>query len=558
MADKPEWWDQVGGWRSQVKKSIEVRLGEEKISKKYETSEAEIDKIEFADDSRHPNLGIKIIIGEKRFNYLFNINLIIIDQNTNSKNGNLQIAEYNLKNKPDKQDHEMQKEKSILSAFRNSSHYPTCQVELGDTDDHREKKRKYKIVKYNKEYEEFIIKIVAAIRYFLNPPKEFAYSALDDLYHHHKCIVLYGPPGTGKTFIARRLTARIMGLKVNENNKDKDITFDEDKKGDKSIYFQEVSEVDLSTTLDKSRFRKEKGIDTGQWALVQFHPSYNHEDFVRGISVETHGGKPLYQVKDRILARMAKAAMLEMIANVPDNKYDQEKLHDKPLKELFHLYHQIPNKEEIAKESNKFVLIIDEINRASLASILGELIYGLEYRGEAIRLPHALKDGTYDFLIPENLYIIGTMNTADRTIGSIDYAVRRRFAFFQCPALENVIDAQSKGRELFKLINKIFTHKRNGGYGFVSPLVDPEDIRVGHSYFICKNDEELWFNMKYKVLPLLVEYYRDGLLLRSHKVENYLESFKKAFREASDFSDASERIKSLINKMEGGLRDGEN
>ena len=68
MADKPEWWDQVGGWRSQVKKSIEVRLGEEKISKKYETSEAEIDKIEFADDSRHPNLGIKIIIGEKRFN----------------------------------------------------------------------------------------------------------------------------------------------------------------------------------------------------------------------------------------------------------------------------------------------------------------------------------------------------------------------------------------------------------------------------------------------------------------------------------------------------------
>ena len=209
----------------------------------------------------------------KRFNYLFNINLIIIDQNTNSKNGNLQIAEYNLKNKPDKQDHEMQKEKSILSAFRNSSHYPTCQVELGDTDDHREKKRKYKIVKYNKEYEEFIIKIVAAIRYFLNPPKEFAYSALDDLYHHHKCIVLYGPPGTGKTFIARRLAARIMGLKVNENDKDKDITFEDDKKDDNSIYFQRVSEKGLSTTLDKYRFRKEKALTqvNGLWCSFTLH-----------------------------------------------------------------------------------------------------------------------------------------------------------------------------------------------------------------------------------------------------------------------------------------------
>jgi len=516
---EPAWW-------GQVKDSIEGKLGEEEkkkiIIKTGPTNIGVTIKEEYAINSR---------------NRLFNINMELDKRNKYF----LIIGLY-------KRDRiRKQLEPSILTAFGNVSEYPQCYVDFDGE----------KILQDDK-YNRFIDEVVAAIRYFLNPPKEFAYSALDDLYHHHKCIVLYGPPGTGKTFIARRLAARIMGLKVNENDKDKDITFEDDKKDDNSIYFQRVSEKGLSTTLDKYRFRKEKGIDTGQWALVQFHPSYNHEDFVRGISVETPEGTPVYEVKDRILARMAEAAMVEMIAKYTGNDNNQKELHDKPLKELIPLYHQIQNKEKVAEDSKKFVLIIDEINRASLASILGELIYGLEYRGEAIRLPHALKDGTYDFLIPENLYIIGTMNTADRTIGSIDYAVRRRFAFFQCPALENVIDAQSKGRELFKLINKILTHKRNGGYGFVSPLVDPEDIRVGHSYFICKNDEELWFNMKYKVLPLLVEYYRDGLLLRSHKVENYLESFKKAFREASDFSDASERIKSLINKMEGGLRDGEN
>ena len=170
---------------------------------------------------------------------------------------------------------------------------------------------------------------------------------------------------------------------------------------------------------------------------------------------------------------------------------------------------------------------------------------------------HALKDGTYDFLIPENLYIIGTMNTADRSIGSIDYAVRRRFTFFQCPALETVIDAQSKGRELFNLINKIFSDKRNGGYGFVSPLVDPEDIRIGHSYFICEIDkgaeddeklwEKLWFNMKFKVLPLLMEYYRDGLLIRSSKVESFL----KKLREINKNKD----IKSFTDEMERWIRD---
>lgn len=65
-----------------------------------------------------------------------------------------------------------------------------------------------------------------------------------------------------------------------------------------------------------------------------------------------------------------------------------------------------------------------------MASVLGELIYGLEYRESSIATPYAI-NGKQEFSIPDNLYIIGTMNTADRSIGSIDYAVRRRFAFVQ-------------------------------------------------------------------------------------------------------------------------------
>ena len=73
----------------------------------------------------------------------------------------------------------------------------------------------------------------------------------------------------------------------------------------------------------------------------------------------------------------------------------------------------------------KYVLIIDEINRANVSEILGELLYGIEYRGQEITTGIS----NDDFSVPENLYIIGTMNTADRSLQALDYAVRRRFTF---------------------------------------------------------------------------------------------------------------------------------
>ena len=85
------------------------------------------------------------------------------------------------------------------------------------------------------------------------------------------------------------------------------------------------------------------------------------------------------------------------------------------------------------KRKIRLLLIIDEINRANVSAVLGELIYALEYRGEKVATPYAVGDKK-ELVIPKNLYVIGTMNTADRTIGQIDYAVRRRFAFIALPA----------------------------------------------------------------------------------------------------------------------------
>lgn len=87
---------------------------------------------------------------------------------------------------------------------------------------------------------------------------------------------------------------------------------------------------------------------------------------------------------------------------------------------------------ELAKKhkKTKFFLIIDEINRANLATVFGELIYGLEYRTEPVATPYSVNNNNR-ISMPDNLYIIGTMNTADKSIGGIDYAIRRRFLFFE-------------------------------------------------------------------------------------------------------------------------------
>ncbi len=123
--------------------------------------------------------------------------------------------------------------------------------------------------------------------------------------------------------------------------------------------------------------------------LVQFHPSYAYEDFIEGFRPAVVNGSPGFRLVEGPLKALAREAM--------------------------------------AEPSKRFVLVIDELNRGNLAKVFGELYFLLEYRGTAMRLQYSESD----FALPENLWIIGTMNSTDRTISLLDAALRRRFYFLE-------------------------------------------------------------------------------------------------------------------------------
>ncbi|WP_297978296.1 AAA family ATPase [uncultured Capnocytophaga sp.] len=152
-----------------------------------------------------------------------------------------------------------------------------------------------------------------------------------------------------------------------------------------------------------------------------------------------------------------------------------------------------------------YVLIIDEINRANLSAVLGELIYALEYRGEAVQSMYAI-DGENNLILPPNLYIIGTMNTADRSVGHIDYAIRRRFAFVNVlpKDLTDELGDQFES-ELFAKVTNLFNTN-------LSPEFKKEDVQLGHSYFITKNIP-INIRWEYEIKPILLEYVKDGILI---------------------------------------------
>ena len=170
--------------------------------------------------------------------------------------------------------------------------------------------------------------------------------------------------------------------------------------------------------------------------------------------------------------------------------------------------------------NNKVVLIIDEINRGNVAKIFGELITLLEVdkrEGSEHPIQVTLPYSKELFSVPKNLYIIGTMNTTDRSTGTIDYALRRRFAFVTLESDRSVIEKhyseptlKNQALELFKNIKKFIEEKQCGDLGI-------DDLMVGHSYFMSASEEELKDKMKYEVLPLIAEYINDGILNVSSK-----------------------------------------
>ena len=175
-----------------------------------------------------------------------------------------------------------------------------------------------------------------------------------------------------------------------------------------------------------------------------------------------------------------------------------------------------------------YVLIIDEINRGNVSKIFGELITLIE-ADKRIGGDHPIKVTLpYSkelFGVPSNLYIIGTMNTTDRSVGNIDYAVRRRFAFSTLESKMEVIEEHYKNDENLKskaqvLFNSVKSFLEKHKYE-----MDIADLMVGHSYFLAKDEEGLDLKWKYEIVPLLREYFKDGIIKQDVKADITIEDF---------------------------------
>lgn len=403
---------------------------------------------------------------------------------------------------------------------------------------------------------------------------------IDALIHKGQ-IVLQGPPGTGKTYTAKDIAEQMLFSKVSE-----------DKKQQKNL-------------LES----------TAQFKLIQFHPAYSYEDFVRGIVAESKGEAIEYKTKNKILAEFAKTAYTNYInsskaptvyskekwietqfslfvddieekleseekieltkkvsifdtdtdafrykgqegwvkngnrmlfsdiikAYFDENKTRKDIKKNTNLSGLAHhhasyyirvldlfkeflkdknlVYTETRSQNEVLKS---FILIVDEINRANLPAVLGELIYALEYRGEKVVSMYATIEEGNTLILPPNLYIIGTMNTSDRSVGHIDYAIRRRFAFIEI--LPKVLEGDFFELELFKQVSALFIQNFDEYVKdntvelklseHLSEEFRPEDVWLGHSYFM-KGEGDFSLRKKYEIVPILKEYVKDGILKQS-------------------------------------------
>jgi MoxR-like ATPase len=232
-------------------------------------------------------------------------------------------------------------------------------------------------------------------------------------------IVFQGPPGTGKTFVAKKLAAsKVAGTH-------------------------------------------------GFWEVVQFHPSYSYEDFMRGLrpTIDDNGNLTYEPQDGRFLEFCRKAKTRE-------------------------------------KENEPCVLIIDEINRANLSRVFGELMYLLEYREQSIPLAY----GGQPFRIPKNVYLIGTMNTADRSVALVDFALRRRFSFIRLNPDYDVLERRLVGYD--NLAPALISVLKQ-----INETIGLDDYQLGTSYFLKPSPQSLLQTLpdiwETEIEPYLEEFFFD-------------------------------------------------
>lgn len=307
--------------------------------------------------------------------------------------------------------------------------------------------------------------------------------------------ILFGPPGTGKTYNTVNMALDIVCPKEG------------------SQWEKEQRKI--------ARDKYQEMLAAGQIVFVTFHQSMSYEDFIEGIKPEpTKDGKITYKVKNGIFKELCAKA-----------KND---------------------------ESQNYVMIIDEINRGNVANIFGELISLIEddkRLGASEELCAELPYSHDIFGVPKNVYIIGTMNTADRSVEALDSALRRRFTFKEMMPKAELVPEENNVRSIFEIINQR-----------IEVLKDREH-QIGHSYFMGVEKEDDLKGVFYdKIIPLLQEYFygdyeKIQLVLGEGFVKKESESVKFAGDKSGDFEvsevyrivpkdkcDMDEAIGKLLNK----------
>ncbi len=328
-----------------------------------------------------------------------------------------------------------------------------------------------------------------------------------------KQIILYGAPGTGKTYTAQQVVKEFIKCEKDSEKNPSQKELVDDKQPEFNLEDYNFSKCLSAKSPTQPQIKPYK---TGLYEIIQFHPNYTYQDFIGGISPNVSGGQIAYELKEGIFQRFCKVAEKNPDCN--------------------------------------FILIIDEINRANLSEVFGELLYALEYRGKSINIPYF-----GEFTIPEKVYIIGTMNDVDKSLVTFDLALRRRFGFFElAPDLDTLsnmfmfqIEDNNGKKEICSLVeqnclelyitkckelnNKIKSKNKDG-------LALEDSYQIGQAYFKKienfldkkKPDqlitpfelEKLW---AYHLEPLLKEYL--GMSLDGDDIKTKLEGVKKAFIE---------------------------
>ena len=323
-----------------------------------------------------------------------------------------------------------------------------------------------------------------------------------------KQIILYGPPGTGKTYQTKQSALEIALMGVDQMP---------------------------HLTQDEINQQYEELKNNGQIDFITFHPSFSYEEFVEGITIDVETtGDATRELKYKLKHGIFKQVVIRAIIRALDPDQKDEELKKPSLTKLMMKYrdeiklltvktNNSKEKLEIIKEwwaeKPRFVLIIDEINRGDMSKIFGELITLLEADkriGMENELTAKLPYSQEEFGVPPNLYIVGTMNTADKSIALIDVALRRRFGFiemspdFEILNQEHIVKNQEKlkAEQVYDGLvkSKDALIKINNGISSDSSV--GRDKQIGHSFlFKVDNQQDLILVWKNEILPLLEEYY---------------------------------------------------